>query len=143
MMQRVSLGILAAVALLASAAQAQESKQDQKHEPKQEFLKHGDVIHGLVRVVNAKHPNGTPILAYQIVSDAPKAFAQKDGFCKAAPPKTFHLVETDNKVKAGRLKRSVGKKIDLVVDEFMCSQTAWHIGDAVATKWRFTGPEPR
>jgi Ni/Co efflux regulator RcnB len=139
MMKRVILGILAAVALLASAAQAQESKQDQTPE----FLKAGDVIHGLVRVVNAKHPNGTPILAYQIVSDAPKAFAQKDGFCKATPPKTFHLVETDNKVKAGRLKRSVGKKIDLVVDEFMCSQTAWHIGDAVATKWRFTGPEPR
>ena len=139
-MARIGLGVLASVALLSAApAQAQESKQDQK----QEFLKHGDVIHGLVRTVNAKHPNGTPIVAYQIVSDAPKAYAQKDGFCKAAPPKTFHLVETDNKAKTIRLKRSVGKKIDIVADEFMCSQTAWHIGDAVATKWRFTGPEPR
>ena len=136
---RFSLGVLAAAALFSASAQAQESKQ----ESMPEFLKAGDVIHGLVRVVNTKHPNGTPIVAYQIVSDTPKAFAQKDGFCKAAPPKTFHLVETDNKVKAGRLKRSVGKKIDIVADEFMCSQTAWHIGDAVATKWRFTGPEPR
>ena len=136
---RISLSVLAAAALFVASAQEQDSKQDQK----QEFLKASDVIHGLVRVVNAKHPNGTPIVAYQIVSDAPKKFAQKDEFCKPAPPKTFHLVETDNKVKAGRLKRSVGKKIDIVADEFMCAQTAWHIGDAVATKWRFTGPEPR
>lgn len=139
-MARIGLEVLASVALLAAApAQAQ----DQKQTAKQEFLKYGDVIHGLVRVVNAKHPNGMPILAYQIVSDAPKPFAQKDGFCKAPPPKTFHLVDTDNKAKTIRLKRSVGKKIDIVADEFMCSQTAWHIGDAVATKWRFTGPEPR
>ncbi len=135
MNKSTGLALLIAVALSSGPASAQDSKQ--------EYLKHGDVIHGLVRVVNAKHPNGTPIVAYQIVSDAPRAFAQKDGFCKAAPPKTFHLVETDNKAKTIRLKRSVGKKIDIVADEFMCSQTAWHIGDAVATKWRFTGPEPR
>ena len=80
---RISLSVLAAAALFVASAQAQDSKQDQK----QEFLKASDVIHGLVRVVNAKHPNGTPIVAYQIVSDAPKKFAQKDEFCKPAPPK--------------------------------------------------------
>ncbi len=133
-MMRILTGVLA-LALCTVAAAAQE--------PKPEFLKHGDVISGQVRTVNTKHPNGMPILAYQIVSDAPKKFAQKDEFCKAAAPKTFHLVETDNKAKTIRLKRSVGKKIEVVVDEFMCSQTAWHIGDAVATKWRFTGPAPR
>ncbi len=88
MSARTLFGTLAAIVLFAGAAQAQESKQ--------EFLKHGDVITGQVRVVHTKHPNGTPIVAYQIVNDAPKKFAQKDEFCKAAPPRTFHLVETDN-----------------------------------------------
>jgi hypothetical protein len=136
---RISLGIVAAVTLFAATVQAQDKKQ----EPKQEFLKAGDIITGEVRVVNKKRPNGTPIAAYQIVSDAPKKFAQKDEFCKAAPPKTFHLVETDNKAKTIRLKRLVGKKAEIIADEFMCSQTAWHIGDAVVTKWRFNGPESR
>jgi hypothetical protein len=135
---RMSLAILT-VLFCAAPASAQEPKQ----EPKQEFLKAGDVISGLVRVVNTKHPNGTPIVAYQIVSDAPKKFAQKDEFCGAKPPKTFHLVWTDNKAKTIRLKRLVGKKAEIVADDFMCSQTAWHIGDAVVLKWRFTGPEPR
>ena len=130
MSARVALGVV--LALFASAAQAQE-----------QFLKAGDVISGQIRVVNAKHPNGTPIVAYQIVSDAPKNFAQKDGFCSGKPPKTFHLVLSDNKAKNIRLKRLVGKKAEIVADDFMCSQTAWHIGDAVAVKWRFTGPEPR
>lgn len=133
MMRILTSGL--ALALFTVTATAQDQKP--------EFLKHGDVISGEVRVVNKTHPNGTPILAYQIVSDAPKVFAHKDTFCKAAAPKTFHLVETDNKAKTIRLKRSVGKKVEIVADEFMCSHTAWHIGDAVATKWRFTGPAPR
>jgi hypothetical protein len=123
-----------ALALCTVTATAQE---------KQEFLKHGDVITGQVRVVHKTHPNGTPLVVYQIVSDAPKKFAQKDEFCKAAPPKTFHLVLSDNKAKTIRLKRLVGKKTEIVADDFMCSQTAWHIGDAVVPKWRFTGPEKR
>lgn len=125
------LGVPALVALLASAAQAQEPKQDQK----QEFLKHGDVISGQVRAVRR---NNEPV--YQIVSDAPKQFAHKDA-CKAAAPKIFHLAETDNKAKTIRLKRSVGQKVEIVADEFTC--TVPHTGDAIATKWRFTGPPPR
>ena len=132
------LAFSAVLVLLAGAALAQDQKQE-----KPELLKSGDVISGQIRVVNTRHPNGTPIVAYQIVSDAPKKFAQKDEFCSAKPPKTFHLVLSDNKAKTIRLKRLVGKKAEIVADDFMCSQTAWHIGDAVATKWRFTGPEPR
>ena len=108
-----------------------------------ESLKAGDIISGQLRLVKKKHPNGTPIEAYQIVSDAPKPFAQKDEFCNGKPPKTFHLVITDNKAKTSRLKRNLGKKIEIVADDFMCSQTAWHIGDAVVPVWRFTGPEVR
>lgn len=126
-MMRTILGIPAVVALLASAAQAQENKQ--------ELLKHGDVISGQVKAVQR---NGEPV--YQIVSDAPKQFAHKDA-CKTAAPKTFHLAETDNKAKTIRLKRSVGQKVEIVADEFTC--TVPHTGDAIATKWRFTGPPPR
>ena len=124
---RICIGVLIA-AVLTSAAQAQE---------KQELLKQGDVISGQVRAVQR---GGAA--AYQIVSDAPKAFAHKDS-CKTAAPKTFHLAETDNKAKTIRLKRSVGQKIDIVADDFTCSQTIAHTGDAIVTKWRFTGPAPR
>ena len=124
---RTILAVSALFALLAGAAQAQEAKQ--------ELLKHGDVISGQVRAVQR---GGGPV--YQIVSDAPKAFAHKDA-CKTAAPKTFHLAETDNKAKTIRLKRSVGQKAEIVADEFTC--TVPHTGDAIVTKWRFTGPPPR
>jgi exosome complex RNA-binding protein Rrp4 len=132
----LSFGMLIAVALFAGTAQAQETKQDQKQESKQEFLKQGDVISGQVRAV---HRNNEPV--YQIVSDAPKQFAHKDA-CKGTP-KTFHLAETDNKAKTIRLKRSVGQKVEIVADDFTCAQTIAHTGDAIVTKWRFTGPPPR
>jgi hypothetical protein len=121
--------VLIAVALFTGAGQAQEVKPD--------LLKQGDVISGQVRAVQrGREP------VYQIVSDAPKAFAHKDA-CKTAAPKTFHLAETDNKAKTIRLKRSVGQKAEIVADDFTCSQTVPHTGDAIVTKWRFTGPPPK
>lgn len=128
-MTRTGFGILIAAALI-TGAQAQEKK-----EQKQELLKQGDVISGEVK---AAQRNGEPV--YQIVSDAPKPFAHKDS-CKSAAPKTFHLAETDNKAKTIRLKRSVGQKVEIVADEFTCAVP--HTGDAIATKWRFTGPPPK
>ena len=109
----------------------------------QETLKPGDVISGRLRLVKTRHLNGTPISAYQIVADRPRAFAQKDEFCDDAPPKTFHLVVMDDKAKASRLKREIGKKLAVIGEEFFCSQTAWHVGDAVVIKWRFAGPDGR
>jgi hypothetical protein len=125
-MMRIGLAALT-VMLLAATAYAQEQKP--------EFLKYGDVISGQVRAVQR---NGEPV--YQIISDAPKAFAHKDS-CKSAAPKTFHLAETDNKAKTIRLRRSVGQKVEIIADEFTC--TVPHTGDAIATKWRFTGPPAR
>jgi hypothetical protein len=125
-MMRIGLAALT-VMLLAATAYAQEQKP--------EFLKYGDVISGQVRAVQR---NGEPV--YQIISDAPKAFAHKDS-CKSAAPKTFHLAETDTKAKTIRLKRSVGQKVEIIADEFTC--TVPHTGDAIATKWRFTGPPAR
>lgn len=101
----------------------------------QEGLKEGDIISGKLRLVKTRHPNGTAILAYQIVSDAPKALAKEDEFCDG-PPKIFHIVANDKALKRG-LDKKMNKKIAVYADTFFCSHTAWHIGDAVVTTWRF------
>jgi hypothetical protein len=87
--------------------------------------------------VQTRHPNGTPLSAYQIVVTTPKALAAEDEFCDG-PPKTFHLV-ADAKT-AEPLKRRLGTIVAVQADDLMCSQTAWHIGDAVVFKWRLVEP---
>ena len=109
----------------------------------QSTLKTGDVISGKLHVVRAHHPNGTPITAYQIVADQPKKFAKPDEFCnEGEAPKTFHLavIGDDSKATWARLKQLVGKHIAVVAEDFVCSHTAWHIGDAVVLKWHFAEP---
>lgn len=101
----------------------------------EESLKEGDVISGKLRLVKTRHPNGTPIIAYQIVSDAPKALAKEDEFCDG-PPKIFHIVANDKTLKRG-LDRRLNKKVAVHADNFFCSHTAWHIGDVVVMRWRF------
>ncbi len=108
----------------------------------QESLKQGDVISGKLRLVQTRHPNGTRLTAYQIVSDHPLKFAEEDEFCPDYPPVTFHLVTNDKATKA-RLDRLLGKKIAVVAESFFCSETAWHIGDAVSFQWRFVEPARR
>lgn len=44
----------------------------------------------------------------------------------------------NDKAKKMRLDRLVGKKVAVVGENFSCSETAWHIGDAVVFQWRFT-----
>jgi hypothetical protein len=105
----------------------------------QETLKQGDILSGQLRLVKTRHPNGTPISAYQIVIDNPRDFAEKDGFCNDTP-KTFHVVVIGDKAKASRLNRLIGQNVAVIGEEFFCSQTAWHIGDAVVTKWWFAKP---
>jgi hypothetical protein len=75
----------------------------------QEPLKQCDTISGRLRLVKTRHPNGTPISAYQIVVDVPKDFAEKDEFCDGAP-KTFHLVVMNDKAKAQRLNAKWARK---------------------------------
>lgn len=103
----------------------------------QDTLKSGDAITGQLRVVTVKHPNGTPIRAWQIVADKPKPFAKKDEFCGDKPPKVFHLILSNNPEQMKRLRRRIGKTIAIEAEDFFCSQTAWHIGDAVVAQWRF------
>jgi hypothetical protein len=105
-MRMASRLCMAALALLVTAGAS----------PAVETLKSGDVISGRLRLVQTKHPNGTPIRAYQIVSDAPKIFERKDDFCGDAPPQTFHLAGERDKALIAKLKRLTGKKVAVIAD---------------------------
>jgi hypothetical protein len=108
----------------------------------QDTLKPGDTISGKLRFFRHQHPNGTWINVYQITADNPKKFAVADEFCDPnKPPKTFHLLVMDDKAKKKRLDKLLGKTIAVITDDFFCSQTAWHIGDAVVVKWCFAEPK--
>jgi hypothetical protein len=107
----------------------------------QDLLKPGDTISGPVRFFKHQHPNGTWISVYQMTSDNPRKFAADDEFCDdKVPPKTFHLVVMDDKAKKNQLDRLLGKKISVVLQSFSCSETAWHVGDAVVFQWHFAEP---
>jgi hypothetical protein len=122
-----AIGAAVLMAVLAATAASQET------------LKPGDTISGRIRHVETRHPNGTLLRAWQIVSDKPKPLAQADEFCGDTPPRTFHLIVDDKKTIA-RLKALAGKKIDVIATTFFCSETAWHVGDAVLSEWRFAAP---
>jgi hypothetical protein len=110
----------------------------QAHEP----LKPGDTISGRVRFFQHQHPNGTWINVYQLTADNPRKFADADEFCDPnIPPKTFHLLVLDDKAKKARLDKLLGRKITVVGESFFCSETAWHVGDAVLSRWHFAEPE--
>jgi hypothetical protein len=113
--------------LLANVVHAQQ--------PAQDTLKPGDTITGKLRQVEARHPNGTLLRAWQIVSDAPKPLAKPDEFCDG-PPKTFHLLVSKNPALEKRLRKLRGKTVSIEAESFFCSETAWHIGDAVVPQWR-------
>jgi hypothetical protein len=129
-MRKVALALLACIIAIPSLAQ--------------EALKPGDLISGRLRFFRHQHPNGTRIDVYQIVTDHPRKFAEADEFCDPdRPPATFHLVVTDDLATKRRLDRMLGKTVSVVGDEFFCSQTAWHVGDAVVIKWHFPAEEKR
>jgi hypothetical protein len=108
-----------------------------------DLLRPGDTITGKLRFFKHQHPNGTWIPVYQITSDHPKKFAAKDEFCGDTPPVTFHLAVMDDKAKKRNLDRLLGKRISVVLDGFFCSETAWHVGDAIGFQWHFADPPKR
>jgi hypothetical protein len=125
---RTLLAALIAIALT-GVAQAQET------------LKPGDTISGRLRFFRQQHPNGTWISVYQINSDNPRKFAEADEFCDPnTPPKTFHLVVMGDKAKKARLDKLLGKTAAVVAEDLACSETAWHVGDAVVFQWHFAEP---
>ena len=98
----------------------------------QDAIKDGDLLSGQLRLVRTKHPNGTPINAFQIVGP-PRTMPRDDDFCDK-PATTFHIVAMDD-AKTKQLRPLVGKTVSLKAEALFCSHTAWHIGDAVVSQW--------
>jgi len=97
-------------------------------------LKAGGVITGKLRVVHTRHPNGTPITAYQLVTDKPYT-VENDEFCDQDHALTVvHLVAMTKPLQK-LLQRSLNKVRSVTVGDAMCSETAWHVGDIVVFQW--------
>ena len=122
-MRLVGLVVVAGLAaLLMGATQALEP------------IKEGDTLTGTLRLVNTRHPNGTKLVAYQIVSE-PRMMPANDDFCdydKGAT--TFHLFAMTDAAKK-QLKPLLGKKISVKAVALFCSETAWHVGDVAVPQW--------
>jgi hypothetical protein len=100
----------------------------------QQPIKDGDTLTGTLRLVSARHPNGTKIEAYQIVS-APRMMPADDDFCEAGKGvTTFHLFAMNDAAKK-QLKPYLGKTVTVKANALFCSQTAWHIGDVAVPEW--------
>lgn len=100
----------------------------------QQPIKEGDTLAGKLRLVATRHPNGTRIEAYQIVS-TPRMMPANDDFCdydKGAT--TFHLFTMTDAAKK-QLKPWLGKTITVKATALFCSETAWHIGDVAVPQW--------
>ena len=99
-----------------------------------EPIKEGDTLTGKLRLVPTRHPNGTKIEAYQIVS-APRAMPKGDDFCdydKGAT--TFHLFTMKDDLRK-QLNPLLGKTVSVKAIALFCSETAWHIGDVAVPQW--------
>jgi hypothetical protein len=106
----------------------------------QEAIKEGGVLTGKLRLVQTRHPNGTKIEAYQIVS-VPRMMPAGDDFCdydKGAT--TFHLFTMTDALRK-QLKPLLGKTVTLKADALFCSETAWHVGDVAVPQWTLM-PKP-
>jgi len=116
------LVLLASETLFVSSARAQQA------------IKAGDTLTGKLRLVRTRHPNGTKIDAYQIVS-VPRVMPADDDFCEAGKGVTiFHLFAMKDTEKR-QLQPLLGKTITVKADALFCSETAWHVGDVAVPQW--------
>jgi hypothetical protein len=97
-------------------------------------IKDGDTLSGTLRLVATRHPNGTKIEAYQIVS-APRVMPADDDFCESGKGVTaFHLFTMTDAARK-QLKPLLGKPVTVKATALFCSHTAWHIGDVGVSEW--------
>jgi hypothetical protein len=119
---RLTVVVGLAALLTCSPAEAQQS------------IKAGDMLTGTLRLVSARHPNGTKIEAYQIVS-APRAMPADDDLCESGKGvTTFHLFTMTDAARK-QLKPLLGKPVTVKATALFCSHTAWHIGDVGVSEW--------
>ncbi len=119
------VGFVVGVALIAFSASAASAL---------EPIREGDTLTGTLRLVTTRHPNGTKLVAYQIVSE-PRLMPPNDDFCdydKGAT--TFHLFTMTDAAKK-QLKPLLGRKISVKAVALFCSETAWHVGDVAVPQW--------
>ena len=110
------------IALSMGAAQAQQP------------IKEGDTLTGKLRLVQTRHPNGTKLIAYQIVSE-PRMMPANDDFCDYDKGvTTFHLFAMTDAAKK-QLQPLLGKTISVKATALFCSETAWHVGDVAVPQW--------
>jgi hypothetical protein len=100
----------------------------------QQPIKEGDTLTGKLRLVATRHPNGTRLEAYQIVSPA-RMMPANDDFCDYSKgATTFHLF-TMTEAARKQLKPLLGKTVSVKAVALFCSETAWHIGDVAVPEW--------
>src|SRR3989440_10630037 len=100
----------------------------------QQPIREGDTLTGKLRLVATRHPNGTKLEAWQIVSE-PRMMPKDDNFCdytKGAT--TFHLFTMTDALRK-QLKPLLGKTVTVKANALFCSETAWHIGDVAVPQW--------
>jgi hypothetical protein len=86
-------------------------------------IKAGDTLTGTLRLVRTRHPNGTKIEAYQIVS-APRLMPADDDFCEDGKGvTTFHLF-TMSEAARKQLKPLLGRTVTVQATALFCSETA-------------------
>jgi hypothetical protein len=124
-MRVLRLTVLAALAMC-TVAEAQQP------------IKQGDILTGKLRLVATRHPNGTKLEAYQIVSAA-RMMPPNDDFCDTTRgATTFHLFTMTDAARK-QLKPLLGKVISVKTNALFCSETAWHIGDVAVPDWTLQG----
>ncbi len=100
----------------------------------QQPIKEGDTLTGKLRLVATRHPNGTRLEAYQIVSPA-RMMPANDDFCDYSKgATTFHLF-TMTEAARKQLKPLLGKTVSVKAVALFCSETAWHVGDVAVPEW--------
>ena len=104
----------------------------------QQPIKEGDTLTGKLRLVATRHPNGTKLEAYQIVSP-PRIMPANDDFCDYSKgATTFHLFTMTDAARK-QLKPLLGKTVSVKAEALFCSETAWHIGDVAVPEWTLQG----
>jgi hypothetical protein len=95
-------------------------------------LPHDALVRGTLRVVKAKHPNGTPIEALQLMFKPPicvtvQSTLEQNRLAKLNVT-AMHLAVPQTVFR--RLKKRLGSKTT-AVGNIGEPHTAWHIGDAI------------
>ena len=101
----------------------------------QQPIKDGDTLTSTLRLVTTRHPNGSKIEAYQIVS-APRAMPADDDFCEIRQG-CHHVssVHDDGRRAEAVEAECYGKTVSVKAAALFCSHTAWHIGDVGVPEW--------